>query len=139
MYLLDTNVVSELRKIKKGKANQGFKDWLYSVNPQELYINTIVLMELKKGIFLKQRKDPKQAQDLQMWLETVIRPTFAHRTLNIDENTIDICAKLHVPNPRPENDAWIGAMAIAYNMILVTRNVKDYTGLPVKILNPFNE
>lgn len=138
MYLLDTNAISELRKVKTGKAHQGFIEWLYSIQPDTLYINTIVLMELKKGIFLKQRKDPKQAQDLQIWLDTIIRPTFAHRTLNIDENTIDICAKLHVPNKRPENDAWIGAMAIAYNMTLVTRNVKDYAGLPVKILNPFN-
>lgn len=139
MYLLDTNVVSELRKIKTAKAHQGLSQWLSSIQPEQLYINTIVLMELKKGIFLKQRKDPKQAQVLQIWLDTVIRPAFAQRTLNIDENTIDICAKLHVPNKRPENDAWIGAMAIAYNMVLVTRNVKDYAGLPVKILNPFNE
>lgn len=139
MYLLDTNVVSELRKIKTAKAHQGLSQWLSSIQPEQLYINTIVLMELKKGIFLKQRKDPKQAQVLQIWLDTVIRPAFAQRTLNIDENTIDICAKLHVPNKRPENDAWIGAMAIAYNMVLVTRNVKDYAGLPVKVINPFNE
>lgn len=139
MYLLDTNVVSELRKIKTAKAHQGLSQWLSSIQPEQLYINTIVLMELKKGIFLKQGKDPKQAQVLQIWLDTVIRPAFAQRTLNIDENTIDICAKLHVPNKRPENDAWIGAMAIAYNMVLVTRNVKDYAGLPVKVINPFNE
>lgn len=137
MYLLDTNIISEIRKIKQNKANKNLITWLDSVDKNTLYTNVVVLMELERGILKIQRKDPLQGRNLEIWYQAVIKPTFQGRIYPIDNGTISICASLHIPNPAPENDAWIASTALQHNLILVTRNVKDFNIPNLSILNPF--
>lgn len=139
MYLLDTNVISEMRKIKQGKADKNVVKWLQSIDPNLLYTSIIVLMEVERGILLKQRKDKVQAEHLQFWLDNIIRPTFQNRTKLLTHATANICATLYIPNPKQENDAWIGATAIEHGFTVVTRNIKDFAGMNVKIINPFDD
>lgn len=137
MYLLDTNIVSEMRKIKQGKADPKVANWAKQIDNDKFFINTIILMELRRGALLKLRKDKVQGEHLLYWVENIIKVNFAGRILPITEQVSNICSECHVPNPRPENDTWIASTAIAHNFTLVTRNVDDFYGLPVKLLNPF--
>lgn len=139
MYLLDTNIISELRLIPKNKANIHVEQWAKSCKSHQFFVSTISLMELEKGCLLKKRKDTQQGDMLLKWFYHTVIPSFENCILVIDTLVASVCASLHIPNPRPENDTWIAATAIVHDLILVTRNVKDYAGLPVKILNPFNE
>lgn len=137
MYLLDTNVLSELRKIRKNQANQGVINWLKTTQPHELYTSVIVMIELERWVLLKVRKDPTQGKLLNEWYRA-IQQHFQGRIVMIDEHIASVCASLHVPNPKPEHDALIAATAIARNWILVTRNIKDFQGIPhIQLLNPF--
>lgn len=137
MYLLDTNILSELRKIRKNQANQGVVNWLKTTQPHELYTSIIVMIELERWWLLKSRKDPIQGKQLQEWYH-VIQQHFQGRIVLIDEPIASVCARLHVPNPKPEHDALIAATAIANNWILVTRNTKDFQDIPnIQLLNPF--
>lgn len=137
MYLLDTNVISEMRKIPKGRANTNVANWFKTTKPSQLYTSIVVMMELQRGMLLKKRKDPVQGENLAQWLVHSVRPTFANHILYITDDISDICSTLHVPNPCPENDAWIASTTIAHDLILVTRNVKDFQNMPVKLFNPF--
>ena len=139
MYLLDTNILSETRKIRTGKANQSVIDWLADTPEHLLYVNAVVLMEVERGILAKERKDPQQGEVLRQWFVHVVKPTFAERTFVVDENTARICAKLHIPDHTPENDAWVAASAIQHNLVLVTRNTDDFARTGVRLLNPFQE
>lgn len=137
MYLLDTNAISEIRKVPKNKANLGFARWFATVHYEDLYVNTVIMMELEKWYLIKEIKDPTQAKFIKDWVFEVAYPRFENRILEIDLKTAKVCATLFVPNPKPENDAWIGATAIAYDLIVVTRNVDDFAEMPVKVFNPF--
>lgn len=139
MYLLDTNVISEVRKIKTGKANPNFVKWFSTIAEQDIFINVTVLMEIERGILAKERKDIQQGVILRTWFNHVVLPTFHGKILKIDEKTAQICAKLHIPDHAPENDAWIASSAIQYQLILVTRNTADFARLGVKLFNPFEE
>lgn len=139
MYLLDTNIISEIRKIKSGKANQGVIEWLAATPENQLYINVVILMELERGILAKERKDQRQGIILRQWFEHTIKPTFANRILTLDIETASVCSKLHIPDHSPENDAWIAATAIQHNLTLVTRNYSDFARTGVKLLNPFTD
>ncbi len=138
MYVLDTNVLSELRKIIAGKGDKTVTDWFQNVPYQQLYISSISLMEIEIGILSKERKDPQQGKVLRDWFTNFVLPEFSERTLNIDKEVALCCAKLHVPNPSSERDALISATAIANDMTIVTRNTKDFEATGVKIINPFN-
>lgn len=138
MYLLDTNIISELRLLPKNRANANFVAWASQFPDDRIfYINSVVVMELERGVMLKQRKDPEQGNILANWLYNEILPSFSGRILNIDKAVAHVCSSLHVPNPKPENDAWIAATAIAHGMTLVTHNVKDFNGINVDIIDPF--
>lgn len=133
MYLLDTNIISESRR--RTPHNGAVFDWLATINAQDLYTNAVVMMELERGVLAMERKDILQGQVLRAWLETVVKPKF--KVLDVDMQTAQLCAKLHIPDHAPENDAWISASAIQHNLILVTRNVSDFARSGVRLLNPF--
>lgn len=137
MYLLDTNAISEMRKIKQGKADSAFIAWLAQTDTSHFYISAVSIMELERGVLSMERKDPKQGEKLRDWLNKLLAHLFAGRVLEINHQTALICAALHVPNKAPENDSWIAATAIQNNLTLVTRNTKDFEQSGAKLLNPF--
>lgn len=137
MYLLDTDVVSELRKIKAGKANPNVAAWVESVEPVETFLSSITIHELELGVLLLERKDPKQGAILRAWLDTRVLPEFEERILAVDLAVARRCAKLHIPDPRPLRDSFIAATAIIHGMTVVTRNVNDFQPMGADILNPW--
>ena len=137
MYLLDTNVVSELRKQTSGKANENVVAWAKSVSADTLYLSVISLMELEMGVLSIQRKDIQQGNLLRIWLDSQVIPAFNGRTISIDAPIAQCCAGLHIPDPRSERDALIAATAIVHGMTVVTRNLADFESTGVKLLNPW--
>ncbi|CDH05389.1 Putative plasmid stability protein StbB (PIN domain) [Xenorhabdus bovienii str. oregonense] len=137
MYVLDTNVVSELRKIRAGKADPNVAKWAESVDAADLFISAITIMELELGILLIERKDATQGTMLRAWLEQHVLPEFAERTLPVDTAVAQRCARLHVPDRSSERDALIAATALVHGMTVVTRNVADFQPTGVTILNPW--
>ena len=138
MYLLDTNVVSELRKANTPNIDSNVESWAKTVPVGELHISVISVQEIQTGIDLKMRKDEVQAIRLQEWFNENVLKTFENRIVPIDEAIALVCAKLHVPNKRPYADSLIAASANHHNMTLVTRNVGDFEGLTTKLLNPWD-
>lgn len=137
MYLLDTNVLSELRKIRAGKADHGVASWADSVASADLYLSVITLQELEIGVLLAERRDPSQGAMLRAWLNSHVLPAFAGRILTVDAAVAQRSARLHVPDPRPVRDGLIAATALVHGMTVVTRNVADFEPTGVKILNPW--
>lgn len=138
MYLLDTNVVSELRKARTGKANQGVCSWANSIATHLLFMSVVSVMELELGVRAKERKDPAQGEVLRNWLHSQVLPAFEGRLLAIDLPVALSCASLHVPDPRPERDAFLAATALAAQFTLVTRNTRDFERTGVSLLNPWS-
>ena len=138
MFLLDTNVISELRKAGDGKADTNVVAWLSSVDATTCYLSAITLMEIELGILRIERRDPAQGARLRAWMDQHILPEFADRTLPVDTAVALRCASLHVPDPRPERDAFIAGTALAHGMTVVTRNVADFTPTGVPLLNPWD-
>lgn len=137
MYLLDTNVVSELRKASTGKTNPNVVAWAKGVNASHLFVSVITIMELELGILAIERKDDIQGGMLRAWFEQQVLPEFVERTLPVDTSIALRCAKLHIPDKRGERDAMIAATALVHGMIVVTRNVSDFSGTGVSIVNPW--
>ena len=138
MYLLDTNVVSELRKVRMGKADGHVADWADSVDAADLYLSPITIQELEIGALLAERRDPSQGAVFRAWLDGHVIPAFTGRILSIDIAVAQRSARLHVPDPRPVRDSLIAATAIVHGMTVVTRNVADFEPTGVMILNPWN-
>ncbi|VTU09680.1 PilT domain-containing protein [Actinobacillus porcinus] len=139
MYLLDTNIISEIRKLAKNKCDKNVADWVRSTSKDLMFTNAVVMMELERGVMSIERKDTTQGKLLRHWFEMDVKPAFHGKILKIDEQTAQICAKLHIPDHAPENDAWIAASAIQHNLVLVTRNTADFARTGVKLFNPFEE
>ena len=137
MYLLDTNVVSELRKVKSGKADQQVIVWANSVSATSLFLSVISVLELETGILLVERRDTTQGAILRSWLDTHVLPAFSNRVLPLDTAIAQQCAKLHVPDPRSDRDAIIAATGLVHGMTVVTRNVADFQKTGVELLNPW--
>lgn len=137
MYLLDTNVVSELRKAKAGKADQNVRAWAESVSAASLFLSVVTILELETGILLVERRDPSQGAVLRAWLDGHVLPAFSGRILAVDTAVAQRCAKLHIPDPRSDRDALIAATALVHGMTVVTRNVADFAPTGVDILNPW--
>jgi toxin FitB len=137
MYLLDTNVVSELRKVKAGKADLRVEAWTERTDAGFMSLSVITVLELELGTLLMERRDRRQGALLRSWLEKQILPSFPGRILNVDTEIARNAASLQVPNPRPYRDALIAATAIAHDMTLVTRNVRDFESTGVSLLNPW--
>ena len=137
MYLLDTNIVSELRKAKTNKANKNVTAWAISVPATSLFLSAISILELETGVLLIERRDAVQGAVLRVWLDDYVIPAFSGRILAIDTAVAQRCAKLHVPDPGAERDTLIAATALVHGMTIVTRNVMDFEQTGVKILNPW--
>lgn len=135
MYLLDTNVVSELRK--GTKADSKVLSWAKAVSTSSLFLSAITILEIEAGVLQKERQDPLQGAVLRRWLKSHVLPSFADRILNIDVAVAVRCAKLHVPDPRSERDALIAATALVHGLIVVTRNIKDFDKSGVELINPW--
>ncbi|MCU7850187.1 MAG: type II toxin-antitoxin system VapC family toxin [Candidatus Thiodiazotropha sp. (ex Lucinoma kastoroae)] len=137
MYLLDTNVISELRKAKSAKADKNVVTWANSVSATRLFLSVITVLELETGILLVERRDPRQGAMLRSWLNSHVLPAFSGRVLVVDTAVAQRCAKLHVPDPRSDRDAIIATTAMVHDMTVVTRNVDDFAPMGVDILNPW--
>ena len=137
MYLLDTNVVSELRKSTSGKANLNVIQWASSVEPETLFISVITVLELEMGILSIERRDQQQGLMLRCWLEDQVLPSFEGRILPIDIAIARKYAELHEPDKRAERDAMIAATAVINRMRVVTRNVADFDLAGVEVINPW--
>ena len=140
MYILDTNVISELRKAKKTHPN--VRKWAERVPSASLYISVISVLELEIGILLvdrrdKDRRDKEQGAILRAWMDRHVLPTFSGRMLAIDTAVAQRCATLHVPNPRSDRDALIAATALVHGLTVATRNVADFERTGVGVLNPW--
>lgn len=135
MYILDTNVVSELRKAKK--ADQNVTKWAHSLASATLYISVISVLELEIGILLMERRDKEQGAILRAWMDRHVLPTFSGRILAIDTTVAQRCAALHVPNPRSDRDALIAATALVHGLTVATRDVADFEGMGVGVINPW--
>ena len=137
MYLLDTNIISELKKLDSGKIHPQVQRWTYSINLMQTKISVVSITEIRTGILSLTRKDQAQAASLDNWFTNRLLPAYRTRTLSVDTEVALICAQLHIPAKRPINDAYIAATAIAHNLTLVTCNVRDFQGLPLMLENPF--
>lgn len=138
MFVLDTNVVSELRKAKAGKADPNVATWAAGVPAAALFVSAITILELETGVLLVQRRDPKQGALLRVWLDQHVLPAFSGRVLPVDTAVAQRCAALHVPDPRSERDALIAATAMVHSMTVVTRNVVDFAATGAPLLNPWD-
>ena len=138
MYLLDTNVISELRKTGDGRADANVVAWLSSVDAANLYLSAITLMEIEVGVLRIERRDATQGAKLRAWMTHRILPEFLDRTLPVDAAVALRCAPLHVPDPRSERDALIAATALVHGTTVVTRNVADFEPTGVPLLNPWD-
>ncbi len=137
MYLLDTNVVSELRKARAGKADRNVAAWAAPVPLTQLFVSVVTIHELEVGVLLAERRDPRQGRLLRAWLDGRVVAGFGTRILPVDTAVVRRSARLHVPDPRPFRDALIAATALVHGLTVVTRNASDFAPTGVALVNPW--
>ena len=137
MFLLDTNVVFELRKVRPGRADKNVARWADSVDANQLFLSVITVQELEVGVLLAERRDPPQGAVFRTWLESYVLPAFEGRILPVDLSVAKRSAALQLPNPRPALDSLIAATALVHKMTIITRNVADFQATGAPILNPW--
>jgi predicted nucleic acid-binding protein len=135
MYLLDTNVLSELRR--RDRTNPAVAAWADAVHPADLFLSAITILEIEAGTLMLQRRDKAQGAMLRAWIDDRVLPTFETRILPVDTAVALRCARLHVPDPRSERDALIAATSLVHGLKLVTRNITDFAPMEVDLLNPW--
>jgi len=133
-FLLDTNVVSELRK---PSADAGVVTWAAQLARRDAYLSVVTIREIEAGIILVERRDERQGAVLRSWLEERVLVQYADRLLPADLTVARRAAALHVPDPRPERDALIAATALVHGLVVVTRNVSDFAPTGVEVLDPW--
>ncbi|MFA9488001.1 MULTISPECIES: type II toxin-antitoxin system VapC family toxin [unclassified Mannheimia] len=137
LYLFDTNVVSELYKLRNDKMDLNVRQWLKNINPSQTNISCITLSEIKTGILLKARKDQEQATRLNSWFENNVLKAYQAKAFPVNNEIALLASEYHISNKMDLNDAYIAATAKYYNLILVTRNLKDFARCDVRLFNPF--
>ncbi len=138
MYLLDTNVISEMRKARAGRIDRNVAKWALEVDVDQMFTSVIVIHEIETGTLLAERRDPLQGRIYRAWLENDLLPTFSSRVLPVNVEVARICASYHVPDPMPLLDSFIAATAQIHGLTLVTRNIADFVRTGVPLLNPWD-
>lgn len=137
MFLLDTNVISEFRKINLGQADPNVERWTRDISPELLYLSAVNIFELDFGIIKRGRRDTAGAAKLQDWLDNVVIAKYRDRILPFGLDEARICASLWSDRTRPYRDAMIAATAIRAGLTLVTRNTADFRDMNVPLINPW--
>jgi predicted nucleic acid-binding protein len=137
MYVLDTNVVSELRRIRLGRGDRNVELWARNVGEIDLFLSAITIEELEIGVLLVERRDSFQGKILRAWLDGYVLPAFAGRVFPVDTAVAQRSAKLHVPDPHPVRDGLIAATALVHGMTVVTRNIAHFESTGVPLFNPW--
>ncbi len=135
MFVLDTNVLSELRRRDRTDANVAA--WARTIQPADLFLSAITILEIEAGVLMIERRDARQGAILRVWINDKVLPAFDGRILPVDVEVARRCARLHVPDPRAERDALIAATAIVHRMTIATRNVADFRPMGVPFINPW--
>ena len=135
MFLLDTNVLSELWR--RERTNPGVAAWADGVHPTDLCLSAITILEIEAGTLILLRRDEVPGAALRIWIDSKVLPAFDGRILSVDTAVAQRCARLHVPDPKAERDALIAATALVHNLTVVTRNVIDFEPMGVDLLNPW--
>ena len=136
MFVLDTNVISELRRPKR--ADRHVVKWADGIPAVQFFLSAISLLEIERGALQIARKDAAQGRILRSWIDGQILPRFENRILPVDAAVALRCARLHIPDPRAEGDALIAATALVHGMTLVTRNTGDFAKMGVRLINPWD-
>ncbi len=135
MFLLDTNVLSELRR--RDRTDAHVAAWADAVDADMMFLSAITVLEIEFGSRLVARRDAVQGATLRQWIDGKVLPAFAGRILAVDTAVAQRCAALHVPDPRAERDALIAATALVHNLKVITRNTVDFKATGVALINPW--
>lgn len=133
-YLVDTNVVSEIRK--RDRMNSGVRGWLATLDDNDFFLSVLAIGELRRGLERIRRRDLVAAERLETWLDGLIG-TYGGQILPVTTEIADRWGRLGVPNPIPAIDGLLAATALVHDLTLVTRNEKDVASTGVSVLNPF--
>lgn len=135
MWLLDTNVLSELRR--RDRTDARVAAWADALDPADLFLSAVTILEVEAGALMIERRDKKQGAMLRAWIDNRVLVAFEGRILPIDTIIAQRCARLHVPDPRAERDALIAATALVHRLKIATRNVSDFQMMGVELFNPW--
>jgi predicted nucleic acid-binding protein len=136
VYLIDTNVVSEMKRISAGHGNAQVTQWLGQVEDSVLFLSAITVLELELGCLLMERRDSSQGAVLRRWLRSLLA-RYHDRIVAVDSAVATRAAALHVPDPRESHDALIAATALTHRYAVVTRNVGDFLMEGLEVINPW--
>jgi toxin FitB len=139
VFLLDTNIISESRKLGTAKVDPNAARWFAEVDVETSFVSSMTIFELERGVKQMERRDTAQGALLRRWFDEQVMASYEHRTLPLSREVALICAGLHIPDPKSERDAWIAATAIDAGLTLVTRNVGDFANMGVGLINPFEQ
>ena len=135
MFLLDTNVLSELRR--RDRTDRAVAAWADNLDPSDLFLSVVTILEIEAGALMVGRRDEAQGAMLRAWIDDKVLPAFEGRILSVDLAVAQCCARLRVPDPRGERDALIAATAIVHRLTVATRNIADFRPMRVALLNPW--
>jgi toxin FitB len=133
-FLLDTNVIAELRK--GSRANRNVSSWFAALDPEDILLSVLTVGEIRRGVENQRRRDPAAARSLDRWLRRLLRE-YGDRILGVDVSVADMWGRMNVPDPLPVIDALLAATARVRGLTLATRNVKDVARSGADVVNPF--